>query len=195
MIKKELNPEHGKRLNECLNDKKMSQKELAKKSGYTNQYISYIVTGKKNMSMESAEIFANILEVRKEYLLCKDSYKTVEHKRKAFFENLDEINNIVLSLIKLYGGISVINSIVETEDGEKYRSEGLAKIIAPENLLVGYKLESCGIPKTVKHIKLRVELNGIQKEIPNDMLYYLQKDISEYIEFKCNKFKKDFQSL
>lgn len=195
MIKKELNPEHGKRLKECLSDKKMYQKELAQKSGYTNQYISYIVTGKKNMSMESAEIFANILEVRKEYLLCKDNFKTAAHKRKDTFEKIDEINDIALLLIKLYGGISVIDSIVETDDGEKYRSENTAKIIAPENLLVGYKLEFCGIPKTVKNIKLRVELNGVQKEIPNDMLYYLQKDISEYIEFKCNKFEKNFQSL
>ena len=71
MVNRELNNEQGRRLRECLRDKTMSQKELSEKSGYTPQHINNVIGGTRNMSSQSAEVFANILEVRKEYLLCQ----------------------------------------------------------------------------------------------------------------------------
>lgn len=83
--KKELNPNQGKRLKECIIAKGISQKELAEKSGYSEQYISYIVRKKKNMSSDSAKVFAEILDVDAEYLLC-------ETDDKNFADWLDRIH-------------------------------------------------------------------------------------------------------
>lgn len=40
-----------------------------------------------------------------------------------------------------------------------------------------------------------MEINGIKKDVPIDALYYLQKDVMEYFEFKCKQFEKEFQFL
>ena len=69
MIKRELNKEHGERLKECLDDAGMTQKELAEKANCTPQFISNVIKGKRNMSFQTAEIFAEILQVRSGYLL------------------------------------------------------------------------------------------------------------------------------
>ena len=61
MIKKNLNPECGIRLKQCLLKSRITQKELAERSGYTQQYVSTIVLGKKNLSLEAARKFSKIL--------------------------------------------------------------------------------------------------------------------------------------
>ena len=83
MIKKELNTTCGKRLKECLNDSHMTQKELAEKTNYSQQYISYVITGKRSASAEALMCFAKVLNVRSEYLLCEDNYKTSGDAQKA----------------------------------------------------------------------------------------------------------------
>lgn len=89
----EINPESGKRLSEWLKDIGLTQMELAERVGYTQQYISNVITGKKNMSVQLAnEIAAKTYKpgynvygeeigadyVRVQWLLCLDDYKTHE---------------------------------------------------------------------------------------------------------------------
>ena len=50
----DLNPEMGKRLSAWLDEVKMKQLDLANLVGYTQQYISKVVTGKQNMSVDLA---------------------------------------------------------------------------------------------------------------------------------------------
>lgn len=111
MIKKELNPEHGKRLKECLIDANMSQKDLAIKSKYTQQYISNIIVGKKNMSVESAKIFSKILKVREEYLLCEDNFKTQKQMRDIPLEKFDKGNVLAIQLLHLSGFVPICDFI------------------------------------------------------------------------------------
>lgn len=66
MIKSELNPECGKRLKQCLEEISMTQSDLADLSGFTQQYISNIVVGKKPMTVKAAKEFASVLNVREE---------------------------------------------------------------------------------------------------------------------------------
>lgn len=190
MIKKELNPEHGKRLNECLNDKRMAQKELAEKSGYTKQYISYIVTGKKNMSLESAEIFSNILRVRKEYLLCKDNFKTFDAITKYVINQLDNSNEAIISLLN-FAGLHITGGIIECESGDTFTTASIPKICISQKDISGNgeTIKICGESQTPKSMKIYVEVGEIRKEIPQEVLYYLYEDIIDYIRFKCNKFK------
>lgn len=195
MIKKELNPEQGKRLKECLEDEKMTQKELAEKSGYTKQYISNIVVGRKNMSLESAEKMAGILGVRKEYLLCKDSFKTSKCELEFVFETLGNMDEMFLSLFKGLCGINVVGQIIKTEEGDEFCSEQPPKALASEKYLIGIKTKIAETVCTPKSIELLVEINGVRKIIPMDMMYYLKKDIIEYIQFKGERFKKDVSSV
>lgn len=108
--RKKLNPQQGERLKECLEAKKMSQKELAEKSGYSPQYINYIVNKKKNMSLESASAFAKELNVCAEYLLCETNYKNHYDKFLAFMDELSVLDekslqaeDLVMALLKLHG--------------------------------------------------------------------------------------------
>lgn len=83
MIKSELNTECGKRLKQCLEESSMTQIELANLSGFTQQYISNIVVGKKPMTDKAAKLFAKHLNIRREYLLCEDDFKTCEDEENA----------------------------------------------------------------------------------------------------------------
>lgn len=102
-MKKEINPEQGKRLRECLNEQRFSQKELAEKSGYTPQYISNIVVGKKNMSYESASAFAKILHVKTEFLLCEIDCKTDAEMLKECLNWEIETQHVICNLLNQMG--------------------------------------------------------------------------------------------
>lgn len=193
MIKKELNPEQGKRLRECLKNKRMSQKELSEKSGYTPQHINNIIGGTRNMSQESAEIFANILEVRKEYLLCKDDFKNFNSIAKYVFNQLDNSNEAVVTLLG-FAGLHITESIIECESGDSFTAQGIPKICISQKdtLLNGETWEICGESQIPKSMNMCVEISGIKKEIPQEILYSLYMDIIDYIRFKCNQFKEDY---
>ncbi|WP_460644493.1 helix-turn-helix domain-containing protein [Lacrimispora brassicae] len=99
----ELNKKIGNRLRECLDNSSITQKQLAEDTGYTPQYISNIIVGKKRLSAEAARCISKILHVRVEYLLCEDDYMTNQHwwsKRHELFENQ---GNILESLVSLAG--------------------------------------------------------------------------------------------
>ena len=66
MIKTELNKECGIRLKECLSEFPMTQNELASLTGYTQQYISNIIVGKKPMTIKAAKMFSEHLNIREE---------------------------------------------------------------------------------------------------------------------------------
>lgn len=74
----------GLRLKKCCEEKGMTQKKLANLSGYTPQYISNLVSGKRKMSVECARNLSKHLNVREDYLLCKDDDKTIIDKSMSF---------------------------------------------------------------------------------------------------------------
>lgn len=207
MIKKELNPEHGNRLKECLEDARMTQKELAEKSGYTKQYISNIVVGKKNMSHESAAIFSKILHVQKEYLLCESDFKTEDDFFEEIMDFGDFKNNVALALLEVFD-IKFVSTILETDIEGVVTEDGPRVLIFDKEFLLNRKVNMDGVGEerkiefltgkvngTTSDIKARVEVDNIRKDIPFDTLHYLYRDIFDYAKFKCDKFKKEFSSL
>lgn len=98
-----LNQKIGKRLKKILREANMSQKELAKATGYTPQYISSLVMGKKKLSSEAARNIAKSLSIRKEYLLCIDDYKTDKQQWDKRHRLFDERESILESLINQAG--------------------------------------------------------------------------------------------
>lgn len=193
MVNRELNSEQGRRLRECLRDKIMSQKELSEKSGYTPQHINNVIGGTRNMSSQSAEVFANILEVRKEYLLCQDDYKTFNTITEYVRKSLDTNNDAVIALLNS-AGLHITGSIIECESGDTFTTSNIPKICIPQEDIIGNgeAVEICGELQTPKSMKIYVEVGEIKKEIPQDFLHYLYEDITDYIKFKCNKFKDKY---
>lgn len=107
MIKTELNLECGKRLKECLSDFPMTQNKLASLTGYTQQYISNIIVGKKPMTIKAAKLFSEYLNIQEEYLLCESNYKTKQEEIQETFKTnrkkWNDLENAVQTLISNTG--------------------------------------------------------------------------------------------
>lgn len=82
---KKLARESGKRIKKYAKRKGMTQKELSTNTFFSVSAIRKIYQGDRNLQESQAEIFANILGVRKEYLLCLDNDPTDEDRNKRLF--------------------------------------------------------------------------------------------------------------
>lgn len=106
-----INIECGKRVRECYEELGMTQKEFAKKIGYSPQHINYIIKGKRPLTPQLAEILGGALNVRPEYLLCKDNLKYKDAKREK-----DTMHYEKFALIRLlmehgrYGTLEILES-------------------------------------------------------------------------------------
>lgn len=81
----EINQECGLRLRLLLRERNITQKDLAARLGCEPQHISNIVLGKRRLTEDSvyritSEVFP---DVRPEWLLCRDDFKTEEEKALA----------------------------------------------------------------------------------------------------------------
>ena len=83
--KAEINPICGQRVKELIKDCGMQQKNFAKKLGYTPEYISVLVTGKKALPANVAhEIIEKMFpHIRFEWLMGWDDHKTEKDKRMS----------------------------------------------------------------------------------------------------------------
>ena len=110
MIKKELNNKQGERLIECLKEIRMTQKELAEKTNFSQQHINNIVKGNRNMSLDAAKRFSSFflditdgrLDVSEDYLLgSTDSKNTFESisKRVKISGGIEHNFEMILSLM------------------------------------------------------------------------------------------------
>ena len=110
-----FNPESGKRLSAWLKEVGMTQIELAEHIHYTQQYLSAVVTGKKNMSSNLAEAISaaavkpvfnsdgvqiGFNQVRSEYLLCKDDIKTKDDYPRLYVSRADAVNDSCMILLE-----------------------------------------------------------------------------------------------
>lgn len=77
----------GKRLKEFMMEQGIRQEDLAEELNYKSggRYISLIVTGKRSLKPEKAELIAEKFPpIRADWLLGKDDYKTEAEKETAF---------------------------------------------------------------------------------------------------------------
>lgn len=217
MIKKELNPEHGTRLKKCLDDAGMTQKELAEKARCTPQFISNVIKGKRNMSFQTAEIFAKILQVKTEYLLGTSVIKT---------DNQLTENIIISRAIRNYGLLDILSSFnigicetivkIKTPNGNIITDH----IHAPEHFIqphfiIGEDVEEIyariftlmdphesfdeiDIPKgsIISDFKLKINVADHEHEVENykivpyDIVWEMILDILDFIDYKCARLKE-----
>lgn len=177
MTNKKLNPKHGIRLNECINLAGITQKKLAEQSGYTPQYISYIVTGKKNMSLESARIFAKILKVDEDYLLCKSDHRTFNDFLYELSAQNDMAKKAALALLKVHG-ISISEPFEKKLIGEEL-----------ENYMRFYRGMGL-IPMNPHELLVRVQAGKeTPQEISANEIFEFVDRIIEFAEFQAQKIR------
>ena len=68
------------RLNELFKEKGWTQQKLADNCGYTPQYVGLLLKGKKPIQKDCAFPLAKCFNVRVEYLLGEDDFKTEREK-------------------------------------------------------------------------------------------------------------------
>lgn len=76
----------GETLTEVLKDRKMSQKELAIRTGMTEKYISTIISGQENISSSFANKLEYALGIEKEFWM--NLQANYEREEKDVRENI-----------------------------------------------------------------------------------------------------------
>ena len=217
MIKRELNPEHGIRLKECLDNASMKQKELAEKANCTPQFISNVIKGKRNMSFQTAEIFANILKVKPGYLLGTEIMKTDEELFKNRTLSQAIRNSVLLDVFRSFN-IYICESIVDikTPDGKHITDH----INPPEHFIQPHFIigadvdeiynrifslmyphedfEEIEIPKgsIISNFRLKINIADHEHEIENykivpyDIVFDMMVDVLDFVDYKCDRLKE-----
>lgn len=108
-----LNQEKGKRLKEARKDAHLTQHQLGKMAGYTPQFISAMENGRKNLSFEAAHNFSKILDVRPEWLIAEDDFKTLRDKTSHLNISYRLENGIVATHLRNWGCFTVGYNEVE----------------------------------------------------------------------------------
>lgn len=76
----------GETLTEVLQDRKMSQKELAIKTGVSEKYISAVISGQQNISSSFANKLEYALGIEKEFWM--NLQANYEREKKDVRENI-----------------------------------------------------------------------------------------------------------
>lgn len=217
MIKRELNPENGLRLKECIGDIGMTQKELAERANCTPQFISNVIKGKRNMSFQTAEIFAKILRVNTDYLLGTSLIKNNKQLAENIIASRVARNYGLLDILSSFN-ISICETIVqiETPDGNIITD----RINPPEHFLPMERLieedveeiynriftlmlphenfDEIDIPEgsIISDIKLKINIADHEHEmenykiVPYDVVFDLIVDILDFVDYKCDRLKE-----
>lgn len=106
-----LNTEGSQRLSDWLREIDMTQSELAEAIGYTQQYVSNIMNGKRPLTLDFAQLVSertsqgqsqkyNIeLRIRPQYLLCMDDIKTTEDFESQYIHRSQAVSDATLTLL------------------------------------------------------------------------------------------------
>ena len=105
-ISPRINPISGTRLKKLISEQKLKQCDLAKEINISQKHLSNIITGKKALTLENAQILAEKFGVRYEYLLGTDDFATDEEMTACFnqaWEEAEKEDSVFPVLFELAG--------------------------------------------------------------------------------------------
>lgn len=185
MKQEELNIICGERLRKCIEEKNMKQKDVAAAAHFTEQYISNMVRGKCRLTTDAARTLSKVLDVRIEYLLCEDDYKTKFDESLAFMKNHGRITDCLFEILackgyKIYHDNSTerrakpykVITLVSTEIENKQGNE-LKKLIERKLYLKDEQINFA-----IEHP------NGRIIRISSERFFNILDDIKNYIDYK-----------
>ena len=101
----------GYRLKIAREKKKLTQEELAEKTGVTNNYISNIERNKSIPSLETVVKICNVLDITPDYLVLDSLYSSTGYLHDEISELLQQCSPKTIRLIS-----KVIKAIVEENE-------------------------------------------------------------------------------
>lgn len=126
-----IDPICGKRLSELISDYGMTHKDFAEAIGYTKEQVSFMVNGKRNITVYSARAIAEKFpSVRFEWLMGYDDFKTEADRISAIVGKSYASEDLIDNLISLHGYI--VNDVTSSqpvqkgEDGCEYHEPKLS---------------------------------------------------------------------
>ena len=194
MRKKELNPEQGKRLIECLKEANLSQKDFAELTGYTPQHINNIVQGKRNMSNEAADTFGDILGVYPSYLLGRRSYKTRDEGHKLYLDKVQEDSIIEHSYWTMHG-CCITKVILISEEGNEFSIDPITLFAHHHTLnpnFLGKKLFN-NREENIIEMKIYAKEGAGDKEvlIDTNLFFHTLYFLDDYADHLCRTITKN----
>ena len=141
--KSEVNKVRGQNLRKVLAHYGMDQKELAERLHYSKEHISYIINGRRNLTLDIAEKVVDIFpEVRLEWLMGRGGYMNWEEEVASQAEEISKsfekdmhIENSIKSLVECLGYKIEVKLVgIKAEDGVIYHDGTVesCRITSPE---------------------------------------------------------------
>lgn len=118
---KNLNIEIGKRLKICRTLANMTQEKLSEAVDCSVQTLSLVENGKRGLSLELTRKLARQLNVREEYLLCEDDFKTQEDKLISLYSNDNSSCLIQIEYLRTLGiNINIPRCVIQDGPEDDY---------------------------------------------------------------------------
>lgn len=162
----EVNQECGQRLKLLLKERNITQKDLAARLGYEPQHISNIVRGNRRLNGDIADRITREIfpDVRPEWLLCRDDFKTQAEKElaaKAEWETGQETARLYDKAFRLF-----IDGI-EDKSGFGLHSQGVDSLIGEYIVVTDKTGKAVGAVPAEAFNKMREELEHYASYLVN----------------------------
>lgn len=162
----EVNQECGQRLKLLLKERNITQKDLAARLGYEPQHISNIVRGNRRLNGDIADRITREIfpDVRPEWLLCRDDFKTQAEKElaaKAEWETGQETARLYDKAFRLF-----IDGI-EDKSGFGLHSQGVDSLIGEYIVVTDKTGKAVGAVPAEAFDQLRDELEHYASYLVN----------------------------
>lgn len=162
----EVNQECGPRLKLLLKERDITQKDLAARLGYEPQHISNIVRGNRRLTGDIADRITREIfpDVRPEWLLCRDDFKTQAEKElaaKAEWEAEQETCRLYDKVFRLF-----IDGI-EDKSGVGLHSQGVDSLIGEYIVVTDKTGKAVGVVPAEAFDKMREELEHYASYLVN----------------------------
>lgn len=122
----------GEKVRQVMKERHCTQAQLAEELDCSENHISMIVRGKRNLTIENAKKISKIFHVRLEWLLGFDEYRTDEQRVSAIAEKKYGRRDAIRNLIDLHGYEVNVEKVltVEKKDSEEEQLEARRKALS-----------------------------------------------------------------
>lgn len=122
----------GEKVRQVMREHHCTQAQLAEELNCSENHVSMIVRGKRNLTVENAKKISKLFCVRFEWLLGFDEYKTIEQRISAITKKKYSRRDSIHDLISLHGYEVNVEKVltVEKKDSEEEQLEARKKALA-----------------------------------------------------------------
>lgn len=115
-----LNKLRGKRLSDCRKLRDLTQQELAEKSYLTVNYISMMENGKRSIDWDKAVLFAKILDVSADFIMCQSDIvdNTGKYQKALDEDTFGKCDSLFISFLESTG-YKITFNVVKSRDKDK----------------------------------------------------------------------------